>query len=99
MLGACVSRARLHAADGMPMPTKHTSVDLSARDAATVIISVGVNVSAMVVSSMPAEPGALLGKHFGALAEHIVLHPRQKPVAVARDGVPFLVIRVVALVV
>src|SRR5262249_46743856 len=42
MAGAWVSRARLQAADGMPMPTKQTSVGLSARDAAIVIISVGV---------------------------------------------------------
>jgi hypothetical protein len=31
----------LHAADGAPMPTKHTSSFWSARAAATVIISVG----------------------------------------------------------
>ena len=37
--GACVSRARLHAADGRPIPTKQTSSSASARAAATVIIS------------------------------------------------------------
>jgi hypothetical protein len=42
MSGACVSRARLQAADGMPMPTKHTSVLRSARAAAIVIISLGL---------------------------------------------------------
>jgi hypothetical protein len=42
MSGACVSRARLAAADGMPMPTKQTSSLRSARAAATVIISFGV---------------------------------------------------------
>jgi hypothetical protein len=42
MSGAWVSRATLHAADGAPMPTKQTSFDDSAREAAIVIISVGV---------------------------------------------------------
>jgi len=37
-----VRRARVQAADGMAMPTKHTSLDLRAREAATVIISDGV---------------------------------------------------------
>jgi hypothetical protein len=45
MPGAWVRRARLQAADGMPMPTKHTSLDLRAREAATVIISVAVKLS------------------------------------------------------
>src|SRR4051812_45939428 len=39
--GACVSRARLQAADGAPIPTKQMSSFLSARAAAIVIISVG----------------------------------------------------------
>ena len=43
MSGHRVSRARLHAADGAPIPTKHTSSLDSARDAAMVIISVGVH--------------------------------------------------------
>src|SRR6188474_2442373 len=42
MCGACVRRAKFAAADGMPMPTKQTSSLLSARAAATVIISFGV---------------------------------------------------------
>ena len=42
MSGACVSRARLQAADGMPMPTKQMSLLLSARAAAMVIISLAV---------------------------------------------------------
>src|SRR5690348_11240726 len=43
MSGACVSRARLQAADGAPIPTKHTSSFSNARAATTVIISFGVN--------------------------------------------------------
>jgi hypothetical protein len=42
MPGAWLSRARLAAADGMPMPTKQTSSLRNARAAAMVIISVGV---------------------------------------------------------
>jgi hypothetical protein len=42
MPGAWVRRARLQAADGWPMPTKHTSSFFSARAAATVIISFGL---------------------------------------------------------
>src|SRR6185503_1541735 len=38
-LGACVRRARLQAALGSPMPTKHTCPSRSNRAAATVIIS------------------------------------------------------------
>src|ERR687892_178206 len=40
MSGACVSLARLHAAEGAPMPTKQTSSFFKARAAAIVIISV-----------------------------------------------------------
>jgi hypothetical protein len=40
--GACVNRARLHAADGNPIPTKHTSSLPTQRAAATVISSSGV---------------------------------------------------------
>jgi len=40
--GAWVGRARLQAADGMPMPTKQMSESRSVRAAATVIISVGL---------------------------------------------------------
>ena len=42
MFGACVNRARLQAAEGMPMPTRHTSSFFSARAAATIIISEAV---------------------------------------------------------
>ena len=42
MPGACVRRARLQAAEGAPMPTKHTSLLFKAREATIVIISVGV---------------------------------------------------------
>src|SRR6185503_10045322 len=40
--GACVRRARLAAADGMPMPTKHTVPFFRRRAASIVMISVGV---------------------------------------------------------
>src|SRR6185295_18588711 len=49
MSGAWVRRARLHAADGAPMPTKQTSLLLSARDATMVIISVGVHLDGAVM--------------------------------------------------
>ena len=39
MLGAWVSRARLQAAEGIPIPTKHTSSSFSARAAVIIIIS------------------------------------------------------------
>src|SRR6266852_963044 len=100
MPGAWVRRARLHAADGWPMPTKQTSVDLRAREAATVIISAGVKLS--VISGTcggEAEPAALFGERLRPLVEHVGLHPGQEAVAVARNDVPFLVIGVVALVV
>src|SRR5579883_969358 len=101
MSGAWVRRARLQAADGAPMPTKHTSVFRSAREAAMVIISaeVWVWVWVIVVASMPREPRTLLGEGFRPLLEHIGFHPGQEAVAVARDRVPFLVIGVIALVV
>src|SRR5262245_36519464 len=60
MPGACVSRARLHAADGAPMPTKHTSELLSARDATTVIISVGVQVEGAAIWADMGEPSAFV---------------------------------------
>jgi hypothetical protein len=42
MSGAWVRRAMLQAADGAQMPTKQTSLAFSAREAAIVIISLGV---------------------------------------------------------
>src|SRR5262245_34681108 len=64
MPGACVSRARLHAAEGAPMPTKHTSELLSARAATMVIISLGVHVDE---ADMVAAALALLVEHAHAL--------------------------------
>src|SRR3981081_94982 len=99
MSGACVRRARLQAADGMPMPTKQTSLLLRARAAAIVIISVGVWVSGMMLSLNRGEPPALGREGVRALVEHVCLHPGEEAVAVARDRVPLLVIGIVALVV
>ena len=50
MSGAWVSRATLQAADGAPMPTKQTSALVSAREAAMVIISVGVKSALIVIA-------------------------------------------------
>src|SRR6185295_4879589 len=81
MPGACVRRARLQAADGAPMPTKHTSELLSARAATMVIISFGVQVEAATIWADMGEPSAFvllfvsLGEH--AHAAHLgVLAPR-----------------------
>src|SRR6185369_2304017 len=49
--GACVSRARLAAAEGMPMPTKHTVPFFRRRAASMVMISVAVY-SVVLVSGM-----------------------------------------------
>src|SRR3954463_2182037 len=99
MSGAWVRRARLQAADGMPMPTKQTSLLLRARAAAIVIISAGVWVSGMMLSLGRGEPPALVREGFRALVEHVCFHPGEKTVTVARDRVPLLVIGIVALVV
>src|SRR5688572_15960871 len=98
MSGACVSRARLQAADGMPMPTKQMSVLRSARAAAIVIISVALKA---ISSSFSRGTQALAvhRKSFRPLIEHVRLHPGEERVAVACDRVPGLIIGVVALVV
>src|SRR5690348_14663094 len=49
------------------------------------------------LSSVSRQPLALGGEDLRAFLQHVGLHPRQEPVAVARDRVPFLVIGVVAL--
>src|SRR5829696_1550451 len=100
MPGAWVMRARLHAADGAPMPTKQTSPALSAREAAMIIISAGV--AALMGSSRGigdgagARPDREVGRGPG---EDVDLHPGQEAVAVPRDRVPGDVIGVVAAVV
>src|SRR5579883_210467 len=94
MSGAWVSRARLQAADGAPMPTKQISSFFSARAAAMVIISVGV-ASAMVLSL-----GAGIDpKVLGPLFEHIGLDPGQETLPVAGDGIPGLIESIVPLVI
>src|SRR4029079_7737848 len=60
MLGACVRRARLQAADGAPMPTKHTSELLSARAATMVIISLGAHVEGAAIWADMGEPSAFV---------------------------------------
>src|SRR6185436_19137821 len=69
MLGACVRRARLQAADGAPMPTKHTSELLSARAATMVIISLGAHVEGAAIWADMGEPSAFV-LLFVSLGEH-----------------------------
>src|SRR5262249_31543069 len=92
MSGAWVSRARLAAALGKPMPTKQTVPLASWRAAATVIISSAV------------KPSSAMRGHLGLAielraVEHVALHPGGERVALARDGVPGLVEAAVAAIV
>src|SRR6185312_16077309 len=89
MSGAWVNRATLQAAEGAPMPTKHTSSFDSARAAAIVIISSGVK------SGMPQllHP---LGEHLGADVEHVGAHPGIEGAPVGGDLVPVEIAPVVA---
>src|SRR6266852_2564345 len=110
MPGACVSRARLQAADGMPMPTKQMSLLRSARAAAIVIISVALKAiwssfSRAIVRRLrnlacgTPHPSGMHREGLRPLVEHVRLYPGEERVAVARDRVPGLIIGVVALVV
>src|SRR5947209_2878600 len=120
MSGACVRRARLQAAEGMPMPTKQMSLLRSARAAAIVIISValkaisssfgrvfarrlrrlaGIFARRLRRLACGALPSRMHRESLRPLLEYVRLHPRQEAVAVAGNGVPRLVIGVVALVV
>src|SRR5713226_8796750 len=95
MSGACVSRARLQATDGAPMPTKHTSSFFSARAAAMAIISA-------VEYSMA--PLRLLVWRTGTPVTYIggkntLPHPAEKRLALPRDPVPGGVEGVVAPVI
>src|SRR5690348_15523194 len=102
--GACVRRARFAAAEGMPMPTKHTMPLRSRRAASIVMISVAVY-PVWAASGM----GHLLRayRHGGGLqelrmvlrTEDVLLHPGEERLAISRDRVPRLAERVVADVV
>src|SRR6516165_5533049 len=98
MPGAWVRCARLHAADGAPMPTKHTSSFFSARAAATVIISAALWTSVMADLALPALAG-MDAERFRAFGQDILLHPGEEALPLARDRVPGDVIGVVAHVV
>src|SRR5262252_1734185 len=73
MPGACVSLARLQAADGAPMPTKHTSLLLSARAATMVIISVGVHADGADMVTLPLliEHANAAGRRDGCREPHL----------------------------
>src|SRR6478736_7883035 len=92
MPGACGRRARLHAADGSPMPTKQTSLLLTQRAAATVISSSGEYLTSGHPYGAPREC-------LGIRAHHVLIDPGSKTVAFAGDGVPRQVERVISLVV
>src|SRR5579885_1174668 len=102
-LGACVRRARLAAALGRPIPTKHTTRSCSIRAAATVIISSAVY--SCLAIGLPARPGAArrrdtapkLRKIFGR--EHVALDPSRESIALARDLVPLPIKCIVARIV
>src|SRR5882724_9565517 len=85
--GACISRARLQATDGVPIPTKQISSSASARAAATAIISV-VEYSIIAFSA---------SRHGWTMAgQNVFLHPLQETLPTARDRVPGIVEGVVA---
>src|SRR5689334_19382821 len=92
MSGACVKRARLHAADGSPMPTKHTSSLLTHRDAATVINSSGEYVTLRDSRDAPRKD-VRTGLH------DVLVDPTGEAVAIACDGVPCKIKRIVACIV
>src|SRR5829696_10568736 len=103
--GACVSRARFAAADGMPMPTKQTVPSFRRRAASMVMISVGVKVSGTTACSLSSTMGCVPGtcpdlrrlhEFLVRLRSHdVLLHPFQEGVALPRDRVPCLAERVV----
>src|SRR6185436_2345798 len=97
MSGAWVSRARLQAADGMPMPTKQMSLLRSARDAAITIISLAVWVMSLL--RRHAQARGMHGECLRPLVQHVGLHPGEEAVAVACDLVPGKIEGVVARVI
>src|SRR5690348_4546619 len=102
--GACVRRARLAAADGMPMPTKHTMPPRSRRAASIVMISVAVY-PVWAASGMGhllrayGDAGRLQELRMVLRSHHVLLHPGEERLAIARDRIPRLAERVVADVV
>src|SRR5215469_9932435 len=86
MPGVWVRRARLHAADGAPMPTKQISLLLSARDAATVIISAGV--ADWLIGSSSSRLLAVGFEIRRALVQHVFLDPGREALPAPRDRVP-----------
>src|SRR4030081_1797432 len=108
MSGAWVSRARLQAADGMPMPTKQMSALRSARAAAIVIISVAlwaIRTSFRRVDfvrrlrRLACDVRSVHGESFRSLLQHVRFHPGEKTVAVAGDRVPGLIVSIVARII
>src|SRR3954470_22227057 len=103
--GAWVRRARLAAAEGMPMPTKHTVPFFRRRAASIVMISVGAYCR-FVPSGIGDFPLARRDDarrfhefHMVLRAQHVLLHPGGEALAVLRDAVPRLAEGVVAPVV
>src|ERR671916_3390673 len=94
MSGAWVRRATLQAADGAPMPTKHTSSLDRARAAAIVIISLGVKSGIVVSQSLHAGSEGL-----GPYGQHVVVHPSREQVAIGGDPVPLEIGGIVAVVI
>src|SRR6516165_5899133 len=96
--GAWVRRARLQAALGSPMPTKHTAPLRSCRAAVTVIISSLLYSGALMRGSRGDAERAQERRMIGQ-AEHVAVHPRAEGGAVARDLIPCEVEGVVARIV
>src|SRR4029079_10229778 len=92
MPGACVRRARLHAADGSPIPTKHTSSFPKHRAAATVINSSGVYF-------ISCDSRGVRGEGFRTAAYDMFVDPCAERLAVAGDGIPGKIERIVPLIV
>src|SRR5258708_36699730 len=99
--GAWVRRARFAAAEGMPIPTKHTVPFFRRRAASMVMISVDVYLASAIdrIPGDRSDAGGLEESRVVAGAEHVLLHPREERVAVARDRIPRLAEGVVAAVV
>ena len=85
MSGACVWRARFAAADGRPMPTKHTQRSHSSRAAATVIISSGVNALGSVILRLRhpdrAEERRVVRRAAHVLSIHAVKRARSRAIS------------------
>src|SRR5688500_5952626 len=100
--GAWVRRARLAAADGMPIPTKQTVPFFSRRAASIVMISVGVYAIASGMGRLQLGDADFRGHEESGMvlrSEDMPAHPREKRIPVARNGIPLLAERVIAAVV